>query len=244
MLLAYADIDPQSGSNLLLSYLIHLHNTQPKRYEESNKRNPGRRPLEPHEYSWYECDCLSATWIRELAEVEIMDEDSPNNMLSQDEHIALFNECKLKDSKSPTEDLIATRQLMKKAIAVLRTKVQAKTVILNERREKGNREEKLKIKAADKLYSPALRPDEKASESEIKMMAEINADDAFKSFLKLLPNEQYKAAIKLCKQIGVEETKTMFGYGKKTGPTVPSEDNSETSEVSEDDKSSNDFLEE
>lgn len=175
---------------------------------------PDHEPPRIHE-SWEVCHCNAAEIIRKDMEERLMDEDSPNNMLTTEEHIALFNKFKKKDENTPVEELIATRNLMKRGIAVLRTKVQAKTVILNEKRANASRKEKEAIIAADKLYSPKLRPAEKASEDEIKLMEEINNNPRIKALLKALPTQQYNATFSLIKQLGLAEVKKMLGWDKE-----------------------------
>lgn len=194
----------EAADNILLANLIWIAENQDVIKKRLLENTNILWNIKNHD--WHNCDCPACKDIRELVEVEIMDEDSPNNMLTNEEHILLFNKVKVKNSNTSTDELIATRQLMKKAIAVIRTHVQAKTVILNERRVKASREEKAKIHAADKLYSPALRPEEKADDKEIKMLNEINKHESFKNFMKALPTPQYKAVIQLCKQLGVIET--------------------------------------
>ncbi len=153
-----------------------------------------------------------------------MDEDSPNNMLSPEEHILLFNKCKIKDGNTPTEELIATRNLMKLAIAKLRAHVQSKTVVLNERRANAKRKEKEAIIAADKMYQPRLRVEEKASPSDVKIMAEINADEKVREFLKKLPQIQRKAMVSFIKQLGIKDAKKLWGWDVSTDETPASEE--------------------
>jgi len=187
--------------SIFLSTLQKVHDSDNS--EHFRKLNPHLEPAKQHE-SWIECRCLAAADIRKR--MEQMDEDDPSKVLTPEEHILLFNKCKIKDANTSIEELIATRHLMKRAVALIRTHVQAKTVLLNEHRSRASKKEKEAIIAADKQYSPRLRPDEKASEAEIKMMNEINENPRIKAFLKALPTPAYKSVLNLIKQLGLDET--------------------------------------
>lgn len=213
----------EQSDNIFLAYLIQAHDRQDLTRDRLNLLNPGLHDNMPIHESWQDCSCNGAKHIAELVEVEIMDEDSPNNMLSNEEHIALFNKFVKKDQNTPTADIIATRNAMKLGIAKLRTAVQAKTVILNDRRKTASRADKEAIVKADKQYSPALRPEEKASDKEIKTMHAINERPKLKAFLKRLPTAQYKAFISLINQLGIEEALNMFPMFKTEVPVVSSE---------------------
>jgi hypothetical protein len=222
----------EQTDNMFLAYMILNHDRQDLTRDRLNLLNPGLHDNMPIHPIWQDCDCLGAKHIAELVEVEIMDEDSPNNMLSNEEHIALFNKFVKKDQNTPTKDIIATRNAMKLGIAKLRTAVQAKTVILNDRRKSASREEKEAIVKADKQYSPALRPEEKASDKEIKTMHAINERPKLKAFLKMLPTAQYKAFISLINQLGIEDALNMFPMFKNEVP-VSSPDIAEVGPESE-----------
>lgn len=198
--------------SILLSTLRKVHDSNNEEYFA--ELNPSRARIKPHE-SWQDCKCLAAQNIRERSEETYMDEDSPNNMLTPEEHILLFNKCLKKDENTSTEEIIATRQLMKRGIAVIRTKVQAKTVILNERRNTASRKEKEAIAAADKQYVPKLRPSEKASDEEIKLMVEINENPRIQALLKALPGPAYKSVLSMIKQLGLPEVIKMLKWDVK-----------------------------
>lgn len=203
-MLYYADLSTMEEGNLFLSYMILQHN-------ESKHEN------------WLDCECNGAEWLKEMAEVALMDEDSPNNMLSQDEHMKLFNEKKLLYSGVGTDVLIARRQMLKIAIAKLRTHVQAKTVILNERRMTATRKEKEAIKKADKAYSPALRPEEKADPMEVRLYADINEVPFLKKFMQNLPTPAHKAALKMMRDLGIRKTLSIMKIELPEGIQLKSE---------------------
>lgn len=146
------------------------------------------------------------------------DDDSPNNVLTPEEHIMLFNRVKLLSSKSSTEEIIAKRELMKRAVAIIRTHIQSHTVDLNERRTKATKAEKEAIIAADKQYVPRLRVEEKAKPARVRAMQEINADLRVLAMLKLLPTPQYNAMVSMVELLGIVEAKKLWGMDDDSTP--------------------------
>lgn len=139
-----------------------------------------------------------------------MDEDSPNNQLTTEEHITLFNRVKLLSSKSETEELIKRRALMKKAVAIQRTHIQGMTVEINERRTRASRKEKEAIIAADRKYQPNLRAEEKVTTDQEHEIRKANEDPIVGPFLKRAPAQARQALISLIARVGYKEARNIF----------------------------------
>jgi hypothetical protein len=199
-----------------VSLLIYNHDNQPKLADWKRLLNHETIGVDidagPVHDKWNICQCNASSHIKELVEKYqmSMDEDSPNNQLTTEEHITLFNKVKLLSSKTETEELIKRRALMKKAVAIQRTHIQGMTVEINERRTRASRKEKEAIIAADKKYQPNLRAEEKITVDQEHEVRKANEDSVMGPFLKRAPAQARQALLSLIAKIGYKEARNIM----------------------------------
>lgn len=129
-----------------------------------------------------------------------MAEDEKLQDLSPEEFRILFNETKQLADDCDIAELAEKRALMRRAIAELKTKVQAMTVSIDDRRESLSRAEREAIAIADRKYKPQIRLDIDPKHS----TGDLEVD---KWLIANIKPEERKDVKSLIKQMGFEKAK-------------------------------------